>query len=1106
MRNLKKFLALVMAMVMAFSLMLTVNAANPVKTFNDADQITEEFVEAADVLTGMKVFQGDGDGFYPGRTITRAETAALIYRIATGDTGDTRKDLYKDYGNFADVASTDWFAGYVGYCANAGYIKGHGGYFNPYGQVTGYEALAMILRAVGYDKNHEFEGATWQTNVSALATQLGILKTVKSTDYGDRLYEPSRRDVVASLLFEAAQIPMVNYTQIGGYNKFQNLIDNTLNLSLGETYFGLKHTTRIVVGNQETGEKATVLGAEKAGSKEITQIGTAAGKRTVNWTMYTYPGTQLSVTADGGTTWYNAVESTGPVYMSAGLGLKVDLKSGLDLFGHKVKVWYNSTDGKSAHQTYAYFDKATVTQTVYSEDNLLTNGVNGLLAAAKAAGFSKDNGAVWSDQYSRFDTEKILLHNKAGWDDSKGVSQVCMYTLVSNSADKGVDVVIRENIELAQIRKLDTTSVDKTLTLGDGSTGNLNTDDTTDKKGFTNFTTANRQGEIYLDNLTEGSVQDLGEIVYATEIRGTKVDPISHNSAELGTIALTNSVKSAKDCLFKLETPETVESTVHAGTPNTDGDDPADGNVKTIVLGDGTQLKRSGISRGETAIAKNGRVINGAINVFHYTAGTLNVNYGETYTVYLDKAGRFMGFKQGTDKSFLYGTFADYEFGGLGTGAIGYAVTGVNWDGEIVENHVLTTIVGPDRDIADTFGALNPSNPLAKAYNNDSAEYMKITRKYLADSATSSGVGNQILNGVYRGFIVNPAGTFWNADGTVNGNLAIDGRGYGTHIKGDWTINKTDASYGFKSVSDGTNTVMLTNNTKFIVVSGTGLDTLKVEKYTGLAEFLGSSSEVTFDWDLDGNGNALPSNDNDNRAYYITTADRYNNVSTANNNQVDTVILPAKNLVGKSLDTLYYAHDFNLTTPNVIDPTGVRLGTYDQYLLYNNGEAGYYFLTAAPSEFFNTLVLDSTINGTPVYTPVNVAPATASAYGVGSYDAGKGICREDVAYTYVSTSDIYTGTLDDAAGANTTPQNTYVGSSSADENSTSDGPKTYRVDNAKVVDLTHNKGVTHDEFTSIADINAAISRGWTNVRVSVVNTDVNVDLVYVISATAPTQS
>ena len=248
MRNLKKFLALVMAMVMSFSLMLTVNAANPVKTFDDADQITEAFVEAADVLTGMKVFQGDERGFAPAATITRAEVAALIYRLATGDVDNVRAGLYANYGNFADVNESDWFAGYVGYCANAGYIKGTTPTtFNPYGQVTGYEVLAMILRAIGYDKNNEFVGATWQTNVSALATQLGILENIKTTHYGDTLHLASRRDVVAELLFQAdAYVPMVTYTTAFGYQNTGmegGVVGSKTNPTLGLRIFGLTNSS-----------------------------------------------------------------------------------------------------------------------------------------------------------------------------------------------------------------------------------------------------------------------------------------------------------------------------------------------------------------------------------------------------------------------------------------------------------------------------------------------------------------------------------------------------------------------------------------------------------------------------------------------------------------------------------------------------------------------------------------------------------------------------------------------------------------------------------------------------------------------------------------------
>ena len=109
MRNLKKFLALVLAMVMAFSLMLTANAAHIGTQYTDEDDVEPAFEEAVEMLTGMGVYQGDAEAatFRPASTINRAEVAALIYRLVTGDTGDTRKDLYKDYGGFVDVNSSD---------------------------------------------------------------------------------------------------------------------------------------------------------------------------------------------------------------------------------------------------------------------------------------------------------------------------------------------------------------------------------------------------------------------------------------------------------------------------------------------------------------------------------------------------------------------------------------------------------------------------------------------------------------------------------------------------------------------------------------------------------------------------------------------------------------------------------------------------------------------------------------------------------------------------------------------------------------------------------------------------------------------------------------
>ena len=215
MRNLKKFLALMLAMVMAMSLMITANATSTAESFADGSGITPEFAEAVDVLSGMRVFSGDNGNFKPAANITRAEMAAVLYRLVSGDVTDAQAGLYANYAPFKDVTADKWYAGYVGYCWNAGLIKGRDSantVFDPTGNVTGYEALAMLLRAIGYDKNNEFTGPNWQVNVSSQSRDLGILRDVNTTQYGGTLHLAARRDVIASLTFNAAaRVPTVTF-------------------------------------------------------------------------------------------------------------------------------------------------------------------------------------------------------------------------------------------------------------------------------------------------------------------------------------------------------------------------------------------------------------------------------------------------------------------------------------------------------------------------------------------------------------------------------------------------------------------------------------------------------------------------------------------------------------------------------------------------------------------------------------------------------------------------------------------------------------------------------------------------------------------------------
>ena len=180
----KKLLAMVLALVMTLSLAVSASAVKA------DEKINEDYAEAVAVLNGMGVFKGYEDGsFKPENNITRAEVATIIYRIYTGDVAKNDKSgLYASYNKFTDMAGAGWAAGYIGYCSNAELVKGYpNGTFQPSGNITGYEVLAMILRAVGYDKNGEFTGADWALSVAKYAEQLHILDNVaKTTNLGAR--------------------------------------------------------------------------------------------------------------------------------------------------------------------------------------------------------------------------------------------------------------------------------------------------------------------------------------------------------------------------------------------------------------------------------------------------------------------------------------------------------------------------------------------------------------------------------------------------------------------------------------------------------------------------------------------------------------------------------------------------------------------------------------------------------------------------------------------------------------------------------------------------------------------------------------------------------
>lgn len=225
MRNLKKVLALVLALVMAMSLMVTAGATS-LSDYKDSGSVTPKYATAVDVATQLGVLRGMTDGTYaPQEILNRAQLATMIYRITTGDVTDVRVGSFVGGASvFTDTRTDQWYSGYIGFSADAGYLKGMGdGTYAPYADLTGYQVLAALLRALGYnEEGHNFCGANWTVEVARVATESGLLENIS----GDvDLNKGITREVAAQLIYNALFIQTVNYTPAYGYRDDKNADD-----------------------------------------------------------------------------------------------------------------------------------------------------------------------------------------------------------------------------------------------------------------------------------------------------------------------------------------------------------------------------------------------------------------------------------------------------------------------------------------------------------------------------------------------------------------------------------------------------------------------------------------------------------------------------------------------------------------------------------------------------------------------------------------------------------------------------------------------------------------------------------------------------------------
>lgn len=223
MKNLKKVLALVLAVVMIMGVVTVASA----KTYTDV-KATDDYATAIDILSNLKILDGfkDGDNysFKSGDPFTRAQAAKIVAIVHNAATNGKIKDqtaisaLYSNAQNPFVDCNNSWALPFINYCRITGLADGMTATtYEPNRYVTGVQFLKLMLTTLNFDTAKEgYTGTGWDVNVLNRANEVGL--TAGLAD-GWKAIAPITRGEAAQVLYNALTAYLVEYGQnIKAYN------------------------------------------------------------------------------------------------------------------------------------------------------------------------------------------------------------------------------------------------------------------------------------------------------------------------------------------------------------------------------------------------------------------------------------------------------------------------------------------------------------------------------------------------------------------------------------------------------------------------------------------------------------------------------------------------------------------------------------------------------------------------------------------------------------------------------------------------------------------------------------------------------------------------
>ena len=215
MKNLKKVLALVLAVVMIMGTVAVASAKDYTDVKADSD-----YAVAIDVLSSLGILDGFEDGtFKADGYFTRAQAAKIVAIVHNAATTGTIKGqeavsaLYANAQNSFVDCNDSWALPFINYCRITGLADGMTRTtYAPNRTLTGVQWLKLMLTTLNFDTDKEgYVGTGWDVNVLNRANEIGLTAGLPE---GWKAIENVKRGEAAQILYNALTKYLVEYGQL----------------------------------------------------------------------------------------------------------------------------------------------------------------------------------------------------------------------------------------------------------------------------------------------------------------------------------------------------------------------------------------------------------------------------------------------------------------------------------------------------------------------------------------------------------------------------------------------------------------------------------------------------------------------------------------------------------------------------------------------------------------------------------------------------------------------------------------------------------------------------------------------------------------------------